>query len=118
MNSLSLKNQKKVLNILIDMCDNTESGVIHTPVGFESRFPFLDAKNLDRILDILSNKEFISLLRADYPDNFDIASLSVTPEGLNFIPQTSYDNRQKWLERLWGFLTGSLFTAIISALLR
>ena len=99
------------------MCNKTESGVITEPQNFESNFPFLDGRSLGLILDILHEQEFISLLEADLPDNFDIAHLSVTPKGYNFFPQVSYDNRRKWLERLWGFITGALFTAIIEFLI-
>ena len=69
-------------------------------------------------MDILHEKELISMLVADFPDSFDIAELSVTPKGYNFIPQVSYDTRQKWLERLWGFITGSVFTVIVGYLLQ
>ena len=62
MNPLNFKNQRKVLNILIDMCNKTESGVITEPQNFESNFPFLDGRSLGLILDILHEQEFISLL--------------------------------------------------------
>lgn len=112
-----ISNQLKTLKILIDLCSKEENDVLITPAHFEDNFPFLNGLELSNMLDILESKELIVVHYADYPDNFDIAKLAITPAGYNYFPQASYDNMTKWKERLWGFISGSLFTSIIAALI-
>lgn len=116
MNKLNFKNQQKTLKILSSLCDSSRTGIISLPVRFEENFDFLDAPSLAKMLQILEAKDLIQVHYADYPDNFNIYTLKVTPKGLDFEPQISYDKRQKWVDRIWGFVTGALFSAIIQFL--
>ena len=118
MNPLSVKNQSKALDVIISLCDQDSYGVITQPRNFEDHFPFLQQDQLRKILQILNDKELISLTPSQNKETFFIADLTVTAKGLNYKPQASYDNCQKWKELLWGFLTGSVFTAIISVLIQ
>lgn len=116
MNKLNFKNQQKTLKILSSLCDSSRTGIISLPVRFEENFDFLDAPSLAKMLQILETKDLIQVHYADYPDNFNIYALKVTPKGLDFEPQISYDKRKKWVDRICGFVTGALFSAIIQFL--
>ena len=116
-NNLSLKNQRKTLKIIDNLCDSTRTGVVCRPVNFTDYFSFLDSLSLVKMLKILESKNLIKVDYADFPDNFNIYTLQVTPDGLNFEPQISYDTRQKWTDRAWGFITGTLLAIVLQFLL-
>lgn len=116
--ALNSKNQKKALGIIIELCSRNEHQVLYEPVGFADHFPFLDAPTLSTMLDILEDKELIHPLYGNYPDSFNIYRLAVTPKGYDYLPQASFDNKERWKERIWGFLSGSLFTSFIAFLIQ
>ena len=95
MNKLNFKNQQKTLKIHSSLCDSSRTGIISLPVRFEENFDFLDAPSLAKMLQILETKDLIQVHYADYPDNFNIYALKVTPKGLDLEPQISYDKRKK-----------------------
>ena len=117
LDKLKLKNQRKTLKILSVLCDSTSNGILCKPEHFTENFSFLDSLTLTKMLKLLEEKNLIEVQYADYPDNFNIYTLKITPEGLDFEPQISYDNLQRWIDRIWGFLTGTLLTIIIEFLL-
>lgn len=118
MEKFSIKNQNKVLKKITSMCYPCPHGILYEPQGFENNFPHIPKKELCVILDILASKDLIEICYGDYPDSFNIWSISVTTIGYNYIPQVSFDNRERWKERIWGFVTGSLFTALANIILQ
>ncbi len=114
MNELRIKNQEKVLKTLISMQNASETHYIYHPVGFEANFPFVSVKALIDILEILSDKNYIIAEYADLPDNFNIHMLQVTPAGLNYHPQKALETKQRWLERLYGFVVGVILGSVIT----
>ena len=117
MNKLNLHNQRKTLKIIAELCRNSPTRTICRPVNFPDNFCFLDSRTLCDMLQILESKELITTVYADYPENFNIYILKITPKGLDFEPQISYDVEQKWKDRIWGFFTGTAITALIQFLL-
>lgn len=115
-NELNVKNQEKVLNILTKLCRESSTPWIYRPINFESNFSFISINALIDILDILSDKEYISVQYADLPNNFNINTLQVTPKGLDYQPQKMLISKERWLERLYGFLTG-VFSTVAATLI-
>ena len=116
MKKLTQRQQEKVLRIIIQMLDQQNSDCLVCPKNFEKSFSFLSPSDLDHVLQILRDKGFISLVYADFPDSFNIYTLSVTPKGFNFFPQKSLTVKEKWAERAIGFILGvatSVLTGII-----
>lgn len=116
MNELSIKNQEKVLNILIELSRNGIDNTICRPVDFESNFTFISVNALIEILKILESKGLIKVIYADYPDNFNIYTLQITPSGLNYTPQKKQESSAKWIDRIIGWLSG-FFTVMLFFLL-
>lgn len=114
MNELSIKNQSKVLNTLIALCQKSPTRRLYRPKNFEENFSFISAGSLIDILSILSDKEYISVQYADLPDSFNINTLTVTPKGLNYHPQKALETKERWLERLYGFLFGTVLGAVFT----
>ena len=112
--SLSIRNQEKVLYKLITLCNSAPTKHLYRPVCFEENFRFISANELDQILSILEDKEYIRVSYADLPNSFNIHTLSVTPKGLNYNPQKQLTIRERWCERIYGFIFGSVLTAIVS----
>lgn len=106
MKKLTQKRQEKVLRRIIKMIDSQDSDCLVQPKGFEKAFSFLSPPELDRVLRILRDKGLISITYADFPDSFNIYTLSVTPKGFDFFPQKSLTTQEKWKERIIGFVFG------------
>ena len=118
MKNLSIKNQHKVMKTISSMCYACPNCILYKPVGFDKYFPYLQKKDLFIILDILEGKGLIEVCYGDYPDSLNIWSIFVTDAGFSYLPQASFDNRERWKERIWGFLSGSFFTALVSVSLQ
>ena len=114
MNELSIKNQDKVLKVLSRLCRESSTPWLYRPVGFEQHFSFISTDALIDILEILSDKEYISVQYADLPDSFNIDTLQVTPKGLNYRPQKLLEAKERWLERLYGFIVGTVLGAVVT----
>lgn len=114
MNQLSIKNQERVLKVLIRLCSESPTHWICKPVNFTDNFKFITVESLIVILQILSDKMLITVQYADYPDNFNIHTLHVTPKGYDYHPQKSLRTKEKWLERLYGFIFGTLLGAMLT----
>lgn len=112
MTSLSIKDQEKVLYKLIELCRTSPSGNLFRPSNFERNFNFVSANDLILILEILQDKEYIKVMYADLPDNFNINVLSVTPKGLNYRPQKILTVKERWCERFYGFAVGTVFGSV------
>lgn len=106
MKKLTQKRQEKVLRRIIKMIDSQNSDCLVRPKGFEKAFPSLSPAELDRVLRILRDKGLISVTYADFPDSFNIYTLSVTPKGFDFFPQKSLTTQERWKERILGFVFG------------
>lgn len=109
---LNVKNQEKVLKILSKLCRESSMPWIYRPVDFEKKFPFVSVEALIDILDILADKGYISVQYADLPNSFNINTLQVTPKGLDYQPQKTLKVKERWLERLWGFLFGTMLGSV------
>ena len=113
----SIENQGKVLRVLIDLCKQQEERTI-----FMSDFAdkivdickFVSSDDLCTIIEILRDEGLIIAPATPYRNELNVHSIAITPKGYNFHPQKEYINKLRWSDRIWGFLTGSLFTAVIS----
>lgn len=114
MNELSIKNQEKVLKILIDLSDKSPTPWIYRPQCFENNFKFISAESLITILDILADKEYISVQYANLPDSLNINTIQITPKGFNYHPQKALETKERWLERLFGFLCGTVLGSVVT----
>lgn len=116
MKKLTQRRQEKVLRRIIQMIDQQNPDHLACPKDFEKSFPFLCPTDLDRVLRILRDKGLISVVFADFPDSFNIYTLSVTPEGFDYFPQKSLTTMEKWKERAVGFAFG-VVTTVASGLI-
>lgn len=116
MKKLNQRRQEKVLRRIIQMIDQQNSDHLVCPKDFEKSFSFLCPADLDRVLRILRAKGLISIVFADFPDSFNIYTLSVTPKGFDFFPQKSLTTIEKWKERAVGFAFG-VVTTVVSGLI-
>lgn len=107
-----LTTQEKVLKKLISMVKSSDLDHLYRPKDFEKEFPYLSESDLQIVLDILENKDLIHVSYADFPDSFNIYTLSITPVGYDYYPQKSLTTREKWKERIVGFVSGVLITVI------
>lgn len=112
--SLSIRKQEKTLYKLISLCNVAPTDHLYRPVDFEKNFPFITASELVLILSILEDKEYIRVCYADLPNSFNIHTLSVTPKGLNYKPQKQLTTWERWRERIYGFIFGSVLTSAVS----
>ena len=118
MKNINIRNQHKVLKKITSMCYSSPRGILYEPKGFKDNFPYLTNGELSLILDILSDKELIEITYDNCPDSFNIWSIVVTTMGYNYLPQVSFDNTERWKERIWGFLSGSVFTSVMAFLIQ
>lgn len=112
MSGITVKKQEKVLKTLIQLCHESHTPWIYHPVGFEQHFPFVDSASLIDILNILSSKNLIDVRYTDSPESFNIHTLQVTPQGLDYHPQKALKTKERWMERLYGFLVGTILGAV------
>lgn len=117
MKNYSVKMQSKILKRLILLCDTSPNGVLFKPVRFVENFPFVSQNVLMNIIEILEEKNLVDISWADYPESLNIYRLAITPQGYDFHPQAEYINTQRWKDRIWGFVSGSLFSAAISIII-
>lgn len=97
MKKLSIKNQEKTLKILIKLCLETSAPWLYKPINFENNFDFISSKDLIKILDILVDKELISIQYADLPNHFNINTLKITAKGYDYFPMKLYNNFHFWI---------------------
>lgn len=114
MNQFNVKNQEKVLKILINMQQQSQTDWIYRPKNFESNFPFLDCQALISMLGILTAKEYINVVYADLPDSFNIETIVVLPKAYDYLPQKHLKAKERWLERLYGFIVGSVLGSVVT----
>lgn len=114
MSKLSIRKQEKVLKILIDLYNSSSTQWIYHPVGFEKNFSFIDERSLINILDILNDKGYITVRYGDFPGCFNIDMITVTPSGLNYEPQKALVTRERWFERLYGFIVGTVLGSVVT----
>lgn len=112
MKKISIRKQRKTLKQIIRLIDASPFDSLSRPLNFENNFPFLSARDLNRTLHVLADEKLISVKWADLPDSFNILWLSVTPKGFNYFSHYSLSVRQKWIERLYGFLSGVAITVL------
>ena len=114
MQTHSIKNQEKVLKKLIALRRSSPTQWLYRPNNFEKNFPFIDPKFLSDILAMLEAKEYIKVVYTDSPESFNIETLAVTPKGLDYIPQKSLKSKERWLERLYGFIAGVVLSSVVT----
>ena len=112
-----MKKHDKTLHKLIELSNETTNHIIYRPVNFPEQFPFITVYELIDFLKVLQSEGLISVQYADYPDNFNIHYIEITPEGLFYTPKKIYQNKRKWQDRIWGFVTGAFFTSIVSIII-
>lgn len=117
MYNLSIKKQEKTLYQLIELCHASPTGHLFRPLKFQEQFDFISDDELIDILEILQSKGYINVEYADLPDSFNINTLSVTPQGLNYKPQKMLTTKERWCERAYGFVAGSIFGSIAGHLI-
>lgn len=103
---MSVRIQKKVLNTLIDLSRKGRDNIIYRPINFPDNFDYLSPDELIEYLKVLESEELITVLYADYPENFNIHHIQITPKGLFYIPKLTYANQQKWVDRIISFIIG------------
>ena len=108
MNYYSIKKQEKTLYRLIELCHAAPAGRLYRPRGFAEQFDFISTAELTDILELLQSKGYIEVQYADLPDNFNINTLTVTPQGLDYKPQKMLTLKERWFERLYGFIAGAV----------
>lgn len=106
MGNLTQKQQEKVLKQIIKMIQSKNSDCLVCPKSFEKHFSFLDPSELRLVLRILQDKGLVSAVYADFPDSFNIYTLSVTAKGFDFFSQKAISVKEKWKERVVGFVFG------------
>ena len=94
---LSIRRQHKILNTLIDLSREYQDNTIYRPENFENNFTFVTTGELIEYLKILESENLIDVCHGDYPDNFNIYTLHITPTGLSYIPNVNYSNQKKWI---------------------
>lgn len=114
MSDHSIKNQEKVLKILIQLQKDSRTGWIYRPPNFERNFSFVCTKTLIDLLAMLEAKGYINVVYSDLPDSFNIETIYVTPKGLDYAPQKQLAAKERWLERLYGFIVGIVLASIIN----
>lgn len=113
MYNLSIKKQEKTLYQLIELCHASPTGHLFRPLKFQEQFDFISEDELIDILEILQSKGYINVEYADLPDSFNINTLSVTPQGLNYKPQKMLTTKERWCERAYGFVAGIATSVIL-----
>lgn len=111
---LSIRKQRKVLNALIDLSREYQDNTIYRPENFENNFTFVTPGELIEYLKILESENLIDVCYGDYPDNFNIYTLHITPAGLSYIPNVNYSNQKKWIDRIISFILGILSGCFIT----
>lgn len=53
-----------------------------------------------------------------FDDDIYLGTVSVTKEGLDYLEHLRNKTKLRWSDRIWGFVTGSLFTSLVSVILR
>lgn len=114
---LSIRKQHRILNVLIDLSQEYHDNTIYRPENFEDNFTFVTVTELIGYLKILEDENLIDVCYGDYPDNFNIYTLQITPAGLSYIPKLTYSNQQKWLDRIISFALGVLSGWILTYLI-
>ena len=114
--TLSIKNQEKVLSALIKMVRNSSLPYLYRPKDFQDNFAYLSEDDLDTMLCILEDKGLISVVRADYPDSFGIGQLYITAKGYDYHPQKVLRSTERWKERFFGFVFGVLTTVVATVM--
>ena len=117
MSELSTHNKEKVLKILIDLSRKGIDNIICKPVNFEDNFKFISVESLIEMLKILEAEGLIDVVYADYPKHFNIYTLQITPNGLFYLPQKQHETKQKWIDRIIGWISGQLFVLVLLMLL-
>lgn len=97
MHSLSIKNQERVLKILIKLCSATTTGVLDTPENFQSHFSFISCSSLTDILEILENNKLIEVLYGDNFSSFNIIRLRITAKGKGYAAEKRAYAKELWL---------------------
>lgn len=115
--SITMKKHDKTLQKLIELSYEYNNHIIHRPTNFPECFTFITVHELIDLLKILEEENLISVQYADYPDDFNIHYIEITPDGLFYTSKKKYRNKQKWSDRIWGFVTGSLFTVVITLII-
>lgn len=114
MSDYSIKNQEKVLKILIRLCKKSPTPWLYCPKDFEDNFKFVSPDSLVNILAMLTAKEYIHVVYGDFPDSFNIETLQILPKGYDYAPQKALATKERWLERIYGFVVGTILGAIIT----
>ncbi len=112
MSAYSIKNQEKVLKILISLCEKSSTPWLYCPTEFERNFPFVAPETLTSILAMLESKGYVRVVYGDYPNSFNIETIEVTPQGLNYAPQKFLTTKEKWEERAYGFFVGIVLGSV------
>ena len=117
MKELSIKNQSKVLEILINLCNRQNERTIFMSDYADkvvNECDFVSRDSLCLIIELLRDKQLIEALPSPYLESLNVYSIKITPKGYDFHPQAEYINKRRWSDRIWGFVTGALFSGIVS----
>ena len=66
---------------------------------------------------MLTSKEYISVVYGDLPDSFNIETITILPKGFDYAPQKALKSKERWLERLYGFLVGTVLGSVVTYLI-
>lgn len=116
MEKYSIKKQSKLLRVLINLCDQREDRILFMSDDAEkivSECSFVSHNELCTIINILKSKQLIESIPSPYSEELYAYNIKITPKGYDFHPQEEYINIRRWKDRIWGFITGSLFTAAV-----
>ena len=102
----TIRTHSKVLEVLVNLSRKYNNNTICKPTNFEENFRFIPSELLVECLKILASSGLIDVEYADYPECFNIYTLQITPEGLNYHPLRRYNRQQKWIERIITFMLG------------
>ena len=95
MSVYSIKNQEKVLKILIQLRNQSDTPWIYRPENFENNFPFIKPQFLIDILSMLQAKQYIEVVYSNLPNSFNIETISITEKGLDYLPNKKLMDREK-----------------------
>lgn len=114
MNELSIRNQEKVLKTLIKLCYDYPTSLIYQPKNFTDNFNFISVESLIIILRLLEDKKLIYVCYANLPESFNIHTIEITPAGYDYHPQKQLRTAERWRERLYGFVFGTVLGAVVT----
>ncbi len=112
MDKLSVKNQERVLDILI-RATRQNSNEIEVTRDFVDKFTFVDRKSLIQILLILQSEGYIDIVYSDFSGETH-NSIRVLPSGFAYKPRKIAKNKE-WL---CGYAAGVVSAVVAEVLIK